>query len=151
MLGAFCFPPPGFGNCLRSGICFPSFFAPMSCYPISSLQKCPIGFFAGKFAVCQPSQQLILRSVVRAYLQLQSSLSIAQVSLQVLLNAQGTLSGRHYCCLGFLEPVLSPPGCYLWCICSIPLCTSSAFSLAGALRAPVPGIALGKEDMGVAA
>lgn len=45
------FPLPGFGNCLPSGIHFPSFFAPISHYLISSLQDALCGFFAGKFCV----------------------------------------------------------------------------------------------------
>lgn len=39
-----------------------------------------------------------------------ASLSVAQVSPKVLQNAQGTRSGWHCRCLGFLEPALSHPG-----------------------------------------
>lgn len=41
MLRAFSFPPAGFGNHLISGIHFPSLFAPIGRYLISSLQSAP--------------------------------------------------------------------------------------------------------------
>lgn len=58
MWGAFSFPPPGFGNCLPSGIHFPSFFAPINCYLISSLQKAPYALLQVSLQSLSPASSL---------------------------------------------------------------------------------------------
>lgn len=86
----------------------PPFLAPISHYLISSLQDALYVFFAGRFCV-------LAWTAVFPPQCCQSLLAMCKIfcsseSLLVLQNAQGTLSGWHYCCLGFLEPALSHSG-----------------------------------------
>lgn len=87
------------GTASPLGSTSPLFFVPISHYLISSLQDALYAFFAGKF--CVLAWTAVFFPQCCQSLLATCKLLCSSESLLALQNAQGTLSGWHYCCLGF--------------------------------------------------